>query len=111
MSGADGLSSPVLARQEPDTLLPSPMDRSVAITPSILDAFRVNPRTRHPARLVRADGSVDAITITECTASGFRLAVSQRPNLGERVLIRVDGVRDLPAQIRWSHGLEAGGSF
>jgi hypothetical protein len=111
MSGPDGLASPVFAQQEPDTLLSAPTDRSVADTRSVLDAFRANPRTRHPALLVRADGSEDAITITECTAAGFRLAVSQRPNLGERVLIRVDGDRDLPAQIRWSHGLEAGGSF
>ena len=83
----------------------------MAIPHSILEAFRANPRTRHPAMLVRDDGSVDAVTITECTDRGFRLAVSLRPNLGERVLIRVDGVRDVPAQIRWAHGAEAGGSF
>jgi hypothetical protein len=81
------------------------------ITDSILDAFRANPRTRQPALLVRDNGSEDAVTITECTDRGFRLAVSLRPNLGERVLIRVDGVCDLPAQIRWTHGTEAGGSF
>ena len=83
----------------------------MAFTHSILDAFRANPRTRHPAVLVRDDGSEDAVTITECTERGFRLAVILRPNLGERVAIRVDGARDLPAQIRWAHGSEAGGSF
>ena len=83
----------------------------MAITHRILDAFRANPRTRHPAVLVRDDGSEDAVTITECTDRGFRLTVTLRPNLGERVLIRVDGVSDLPAQIRWAHGAEAGGSF
>ena len=65
----------------------------------ILDAFRDNPRTRHPALLVRHDGSEDAVTITEFTQGGFRLEVSLRPNLGERVLIR------------WAHGAEAGGSY
>jgi hypothetical protein len=83
----------------------------MAISHSILDAFRANPRTRHPAVLVRDDGSENAVTITECTDRGFRLTVTLRPNLGERVLIRIDGARDVSAQIRWAHGAEAGGSF
>ena len=78
---------------------------------SILDAFRDNPRTRQPAVLVRDDGSEDDITITEFTSNGFRLAVSLRPNLGELVLLRVKGLRDVPAKIRWAHGAEAGGSY
>ena len=83
----------------------------MAITQSILDAFRDNPRTRRPAQLVRDDGSEDAVTITEWTDRGFRLTVTLRPKLGERVRIRVEGVSDLPARIRWAHGSEAGGSF
>ena len=83
----------------------------MAITHSLLDAFRSNPRTRHPALLVRDDGSEDAVTVTECTDRGFRLTVTLRPKLGEQVLIRIAGVHDLPAQIRWAHGSEAGGSF
>ena len=78
---------------------------------SLLDAFRANPRTSHPALIVRCDGSEEAVTITECTERGFRLTVALRPDLGEQVLIRVEGVRDLPARICWSHGAEAGGSF
>ena len=81
------------------------------VTQSIFEAFRANPRTKHPALLVRQDGSKDAVTITECTDRGFRLAVALRPNLGEQVLIRIVGARDLPAKIRWAHGTEAGGSF
>ena len=96
--------------KEPDTLRANP-GSGAAITHSILEAFRLNPRTRHPAVLVRDDGSEDAATITEYTEHGFRLAVTLRPNLGERVLIRTDGNRDLPARIRWAHGVEAGGSF
>ena len=76
----------------------------------LLDAFRANPRTRHPASIVRHDGSIDEVTITEFTTTGFRLAVSVRPNLGELILLRVAGLRDLPGKIRWAHGAEAGGS-
>lgn len=65
---------------------------------SILDAFRTNPRTRHPALLVRDDGSEDDVTITEFTTTGFRLAVSLRPKLGELVLLRVVGLRDVPGR-------------
>ena len=83
----------------------------MAISQSVLDAFRANPRARHPAHLVRDDGSEDAVTITECTDRGFRLVVSLRPRLGEHVLIRIVGARDLPATIHWAHGTEAGGSF
>jgi len=83
----------------------------MTVASSILDAFRSDPRTRRSALLVRDDGSEEAVTITEFSQGGFRLEVSVRPNLGERVLIRVYGLRDLPGQIRWSHGTEAGGSF
>jgi len=76
----------------------------------LLDAFRANPRTRHAASIVRDDGSIDEVTITEFTTTGFRLAVSVRPNLGELILLRVAGLRDLPGKIRWAHGAEAGGS-
>jgi hypothetical protein len=76
----------------------------------LLDAFRTNPRTRHPASIVRHDGSIDDVTITEFTTTGFRLVVSLRPKLGELILLRVAGLRDLPGRIRWAHGAEAGGS-
>ena len=76
----------------------------------LLDAFRIDPRTRHPALLVRHDGSVDDVTITEFTPTGFRLAVLLRPHLGELISLRVAGLCDLPGRIRWAHGAEAGGS-
>ena len=77
---------------------------------SLQDAFRNNPRTRYPAVLVRHDGSEDEVTITEYTSNGFRVAVSSRPQLGERVLIRVAGVKDLPALTRWAYEAEASSS-
>ena len=77
----------------------------------MLDTFRANPRARCPAFLVRDDGSEYAVTITEFTKGGFRMVVSLRPELGERVLIRVSGCGDVRGQIRWAYGTEAGGSF
>lgn len=83
----------------------------MATAHSLVDRFRINPRTRQPATLVRDDDSENAVTITEWTDRGFRLAVTLRPKLGEKVLIRMVGTDDLPARIRWAYGAEAGGSF
>lgn len=77
----------------------------------VLNIFRLNPRYRHPAMLVRSDGSETAVVLTEYTKGGFRLTVSFRPELGEDIQIRLTGQRDLPGKIRWTHGAEAGGSF
>lgn len=77
----------------------------------VLNIFRLNPRYRHPAMLVRRDGSETPVVLTEYTQRGFRLTVSFRPELGEDVQIRLAGQLDLPGKIRWTHGTEAGGSF
>jgi hypothetical protein len=77
----------------------------------LLDRFRRNPRSSHPAKLVRQDGTEDAVTITEYSPGGFRLTVSTRPTLGEDIRIRVTGEPDVPGRIRWAYGEEAGGSF
>lgn len=77
----------------------------------LLDKFRQDPRSSHPAKLVRQDGSEEAVTITEYSTGGFRLKVSTRPRLGEDVHIRVNGELDVRGRIRWAHGEEAGGSF
>jgi hypothetical protein len=78
---------------------------------NVLELFQVNPRARHPALLVRHDGSKDTVTITEFSRTGFRLVVGARPELGEEIHIRVVGQRDMPGRIRWAYGEEAGGSF
>lgn len=78
---------------------------------NVLELFQVNPRARHPALLVRHDGSKDIVTITEFSRTGFRLKVVARPELGEEIHIRVVGQRDMPGRIRWAYGEEAGGSF
>ena len=75
----------------------------------VLNIFRLNPRYRHPAMLVRSDGSETAVVLTEYTKGGFRLTVSFRPELGENIQIRLTGQRDLPGKICWTNGTEAGG--
>ena len=77
----------------------------------VLNNFRLNPRYRHPAVLVRRDGSETPVVLTEYTTAGFRLTLSFRPELGEDVQIRLARQLELPGKIRWTHGTEAGGSF
>jgi hypothetical protein len=86
-------------------------DRTSIERTDILDMFRANPRSRHPALLVRNDGTEDSVTITEFTQTGFRLSVEASPELGEDVHIRLAGQLDVPGKIRWAYGAEAGGSF
>ena len=86
-------------------------DLEVVEGADLLNRFRHDPRSSHPAKLVREDGSEDAVTITEYSRGGFRLTVSTRPALGEDVCIRVIGQPDVPGRIRWAHGKEAGGTF
>jgi hypothetical protein len=86
-------------------------DLAVVEGTDVLDKFRQNPRSSHPAKLVRQDGSEEAVTITEYSKGGFRLTVSTRPRLGEDVHIRVTGQLDVAGRIRWANGEEAGGSF
>ena len=87
-----------------------PTDRGGHST-DVLNMFRMNPRSRQRALLVRQDGSENSVVITEFTKSGFRLTVEERPELGEDIHIRLDGQPDLSGRIRWAHGAEAGGSF
>lgn len=78
---------------------------------NVFKLFQVNPRARHPALLVRRDGSEDSVIITEFTRRGFRLTIAARPELGEEIHIRVTGQRDMPGRVRWVYGEEVGGSF
>lgn len=86
-------------------------DRTSIERTDILNMFRVNPRARYPALLVRNDGSENSVTITEFTQTGFRLSVEARPRLGEDVHIRLGGQLYVRGKIRWAYGAEAGGSF
>lgn len=63
------------------------------------------------AVLVREDGTEEAVVITNISEGGFRLEVTGTPGIGERVVLRAEGNGDLPAQIRWALGSQAGGAF
>ena len=64
----------------------------------------------HRSTMVRADGSESAVTITNVSQTGFRLQMSATPLIGEMVVLRGEG-GDVPAQIRWALGKNAGGTF
>lgn len=65
----------------------------------------------HRAVLVRADGAKSDVVVTDISKAGFRLKVTDTPNIGEHVSLRVERYGDFPAQIRWALGGEAGGVF
>jgi len=65
---------------------------------------------RKTAVVVNSDGVAVAVTLLDISGSGFRIHVTENLRIGEFVTVRVDGT-ELPAQIRWVLGDEAGGAF
>lgn len=66
---------------------------------------------RRPAVMVNSDGVEWDVIILDVSRGGFRLEVPECPRLGELVTLRVEHREEIPAQIRWVLGNEAGGSF
>ena len=71
-------------------------------------AFRIG--IDHSAVLVRADGAESPVTITNVSQSGFCMKAEDVPAAGERVIIRGEA-GDVPAEVRWARGRDAGGVF
>jgi len=80
------------------------------------------PRTpridaRYPAVLIASDGGEMDVTVIDVSSRGFRIEADQKLFIGESVMIgehvrlRVARCGDLPAEIRWTLGSEAGGIF
>jgi hypothetical protein len=65
---------------------------------------------RKPATVINSDGAAVEAIILDVSGSGFRLEVTESLRIGEFVTLRVDR-EDVPAQIRWTLGNEAGGAF
>ena len=65
---------------------------------------------RKAAIVITSDGTEIGATILDVSGSGFRLHILEPLRIGEFVSLRVDD-GDVPAQIRWALGDEAGGSF
>lgn len=66
---------------------------------------------RRPAVLINSDGDAMSVTVLDISSGGFRLEVPESPRIGEMVTLRVGREAELPAQIRWALGNEAGGVF
>jgi hypothetical protein len=60
--------------------------------------------------LVRANGAESPATVVNVSQVGFCLKVADTPLVGEKVMLR-GGAGEVPAQIRWAHGNDAGGIF
>ena len=60
--------------------------------------------------MVRANGTESIAIISNISQAGFRLHVAETPDIGEFVFLRGKS-GDVPAQIRWSLGSDAGGVF
>ena len=63
------------------------------------------------AELLRADGSIRPVVMTDLSDEGFRLQVEETPTIGETVALKVIGFDPIEAQIRWAFGNAAGGTF
>lgn len=63
------------------------------------------------AVLIDSDGGEMPVTVTEVSAGGFRLRATETLVIGEKVHLRVQKYGDVPAQIRWALGNDAGGAF
>ena len=63
------------------------------------------------AMLLRPNGEEIHAIIIDISKDGFRLTAEAQLMIGERLDLRVPKAGDVPAQIRWALGNEAGGVF
>lgn len=63
------------------------------------------------AILHRPSGEEIHAIITDISKDGFKLLSETQLMIGERVDVQVPKTGDIPAQIRWAVGNEAGGVF
>lgn len=63
------------------------------------------------ARLLRPDGEEIDVVITDISKDGFKLSTNTQLMIGERVELSIPKTGDVPVQIRWALGQEAGGIF
>ncbi|MCY7270957.1 MAG: PilZ domain-containing protein [Sphingomonas bacterium] len=63
------------------------------------------------AVLLRPGGEEIRAIITDISKDGFKLTAEAQLKIGERLDLRVPKTGDVPAQIRWALGNEAGGVF
>lgn len=61
--------------------------------------------------LVRSSGEEIPVIITDISKDGFKLSSEAQLMIGERVDLRIPKTGDVPVQIRWALGNDAGGIF
>ncbi|WP_265571105.1 PilZ domain-containing protein [Sphingomicrobium nitratireducens] len=61
--------------------------------------------------LVDSEGVESRVTVTDISKEGCRLITDGTPIIGEHVVLRVGKAGDVPAQVRWALGHEAGLHF
>jgi len=71
-------------------------------------AFRIG--INHAVVLVRSDGAESPVTLTNVSQGGFCMKVKELPGVGERIVFRGE-TGDVPAEVRWARGGDAGGVF
>jgi hypothetical protein len=59
----------------------------------------------------RPDGEEINAIITDISMDGFKLTAEGQLFIGERIDVRLPKAGEVPAQIRWALGNEAGGVF
>jgi hypothetical protein len=65
---------------------------------------------RH-AVLTESDGCTVNVIVIDVSQHGFRLQSSSDLDIGEQVMLQVDGSPGVRGQIRWTCGHQAGGIF
>ena len=63
------------------------------------------------AMLLRPDGTEIPVIISDISKDGFKLSSEAQLMIGERVDLCMPKTGDVPVQIRWALGGEAGGVF
>ena len=63
------------------------------------------------ARVLRANGEEIDVIVSDISKDGFKLSSQTLLLIGERVDLHMPKTGDVPAQIRWALGNEAGGVF
>ena len=68
-------------------------------------------QVEHEGVLIDSEGVEIAVKVTDISREGCRLLTDGSPMIGERVRLRVGRAGEVPAQVRWSLGNEAGLRF
>jgi hypothetical protein len=66
---------------------------------------------RRAAVVINSDGHASDVTILDISSGGFRLEAPDSLRIGEFATLCVERGKELPVQIRWVLGSEAGGIF